>query len=180
MCFISYMHYVLCLVQKASLHTKEKLIQCLYQVENHLLNIPGRLKNKEKSIRWFFIQAERSKEIDQCNFSKTCPLCNQNNLCKSKPLVYYTPAAVNQNNHHWIIYTSQEFYTLKLSEENMERDFFKLHRRNKYQRLESKFGMKFTLSSSIQHLVYYLFFLPTSLQMSPVKTSIKHNAIKVI
>lgn len=85
MCFIYYLHSVLCLVQKASLPIKEKSIRCLYQVENHLLNKPGRLKSREKSIRCFSIQAERSKEIDQCNFSKTCPLSNQNNLCKSRP-----------------------------------------------------------------------------------------------
>lgn len=85
MCFIYYLHYVLRLVQKASLPIKEKSIQCLYQVENHLLNKPGRLKSREKSIRCFSIQAERSKETDQCNFSKMCPLSNQNNLCKSRP-----------------------------------------------------------------------------------------------
>lgn len=57
------MHHVLCLVQKASLHTKEKLIQCLYPVENHLLNIPGRLKSKEKSDGFLFKQRGAKKLI---------------------------------------------------------------------------------------------------------------------
>lgn len=38
MCFIYFLHYVLCLIEKASLHIKEKLIQCHHQVENHILN----------------------------------------------------------------------------------------------------------------------------------------------
>lgn len=85
MCFNYFLHYVLCLIEKASLHIKEKLIQCLHQVENHILNKPGRLKTREKSIRCFFIQVERGKEIDQCNFSDTSPSNNKNNLCKSRP-----------------------------------------------------------------------------------------------
>lgn len=72
-CFIYFLHYVLCLIEKASLHIKEKLIRCLHQVENHILNKPGRLKSREKSIGCFFIQVERGKEIDQCQFLRHKP-----------------------------------------------------------------------------------------------------------
>lgn len=83
MCFIYFLHYVLC---RKSFPTHQRKIDSVSSSSRkpHFKQT-GRLKSREKSIRYFFIQVERGKEIDQCNFSDTRPSNNENNLSKSRP-----------------------------------------------------------------------------------------------
>lgn len=92
-CFIYYLHYVLCLVQKASLHIKEEMIRHLYQVENHLLNIPDRLKIREKSIRFFLFKQRGAKKLISAISQRHALLETRKTFAKANPSVLHSSSS---------------------------------------------------------------------------------------